>query len=113
MSRSNPRDALNAYKHRQTATAREWAPRFSEKSIPIHTFLVGNRADTKADFEVIAKLSGGQSGSLDGSDAMTHMAVMAMLERLGGISAVERYAGANPLSIGARDFSRKLIAGPK
>ena len=79
--------------------------------IPIHTFLLGDRADTKADFEAIAKLSGGQSGTLDGSDAMIHMAVLAMLERLGGTAAVERYAGANLLPIGARDFSLKLISG--
>jgi hypothetical protein len=108
---SNSRDTLNAFSHPQQATAREWAPRFSQMGIPIHTFLVGDRADTKADFEAIAKLSGGQSGTLDGSDAMTHMAVLAMLERLGGTAAVERYAGANLLPAGARDFSLKLISG--
>lgn len=109
---SNPRETLNAHSQTQRPTAREWAPRFSEKGIPIHTFLVGSRADTRSDFEMIAKLSGGQAGNLDGSEAMIQMAVMAMLERLSGIAAVERYAGTNRLSIGARDFSRKLIAGP-
>jgi hypothetical protein len=110
---SNPRSSLDGHNHRQDSTAREWAPRFSERGTPVHTFLVGDRADTKADFAAIAKLSGGQSGVLDGSEAMTQMAVMAMLERLAGSAAVERYAAATRLSISARDFSRKLIAGPK
>jgi hypothetical protein len=110
---SNSRESLNAYNYREKLSAREWASRFSERAVPIHTFVVGNRPDTKNDFELIAKLSGGQSGQLDGSDAMIDMASMVMLERLGGTGAVERYAEANRLSIGARDFARKLIAGPK
>jgi hypothetical protein len=110
---SNPRESLNAYNFREKLSAREWATRFSERAVPIHTFVVGDRPDTKTDFELIATLSGGQSGQLDGSDTMIDMAAMAMLERLSGTGAVERYAEANGLSIAARDFAQKLIAGPK
>jgi hypothetical protein len=110
---SNPRDTLNAYGHQQKVTAREWAPRFLERRVPIHTFLVGQRTDTKEDFEEIARLSGGQAGRLDGSDAMIHMAVMAMLERISGAVAVEHYKKSNQLSIAAREFSVKLLGPPK
>jgi len=105
---SNSRQALNTYNMRRKLTAREWAAKFAQRTVPIHTFLIGNGSDTKADFAAIAKLSGGQSGILE--DAMIDMAIMAVLRRINDARAVERYAETNRLSITARDFSQKLIA---
>ncbi len=63
-------------------TAHDWARYFVEKQVPIHTFVVAQRPDTTLDFQTISDLSGGQSGRLDGSDAVTDMVVMAILSRL-------------------------------
>jgi hypothetical protein len=106
---SNSRAALNSYNMRRKLSAREWAAKFAQRTVPIHTFRIGGRSDTEADFAAIAKLSGGQSGMLDGSDAMIHMAIMAVLRRINDVRAVERYVETNRLSIAARDFSQKLI----
>ena len=82
---------------------------------PIHTFAMGERPDCVADFRTIASLSGGEAGQLDGSEAMRHMAVMAMLKGVRGASAVrvymDRYAGQLPAT--AETFGRLLLGSGK
>jgi len=80
---------------------------------PIHTFAVGERPDCIDDFRTIASLSGGEAGRLDGSEAMRHMAVMAMLKGVRGASAVrvymDKYAGQLPAT--AQSFGSQLLLG--
>jgi hypothetical protein len=83
---------------------------------PIHTFAMGHDPRCLEDFEEIARLSGGQAGKLDGSEAMQHMAVMAMLNAVKGTRAVQdymtKYAGLLPES--ATSFGGLLLtAGSK
>jgi hypothetical protein len=70
---SNRRADLDAIGRHQTATAHDWARRLGEHKVPIHTFVVGDRPNTPADFAEIARLSGGKTGRLDGSMSMLNM----------------------------------------
>ncbi len=91
----------------------QWATDFGAGKLPIHAFVVGNRPDTVRDFAEIARRSGGQSGRLDGSAGMRDMAVLAMLNALKGAEAVRSYMQKHSLNVGARDFGKLLLAGPK
>src|SRR5277367_2296174 len=88
---SNRRADLDAIGRPQTTTAREWARQFGERKVPIHTFVVKNRQDTISDFEELARLSGGKTGRLDGTESMLNMAALAMVSAVGGAEAVRRY----------------------
>ena len=98
---------------RQSPTAIELAKRFGNEQIPIHTFVVGERASTVRDFKQMAALSGGKSGFLDGSREMIDMAVMAMLSALKGRDGVQAYMRKTKLSPNAQDFGSLLLSGPK
>jgi hypothetical protein len=110
---SNPRHDIDAHGLHNTLTAHDWAKRFAVKSIPIHTFAVGQDPRTIADFAKIAQHSGGQAGRLDGSDAMIDMAVMAMLSSLKGSDSVRRYMDRHALTGSAREFGTLLLSGPR
>lgn len=110
---SNPRSDLDSRGLQDTPTAHDWARRFAQKGVPIHTFAVGDYPRTIEDFQEIARLSGGQAGRLDGSAAMIDMAVMAMLSSLKGSAAVQSYMERYALSDGARRFGRLLLTGSR
>lgn len=110
---SNPRSDLDARGRQNTLTAHDWARRFGQKNVPIHTFAVGDRPSTLKDFQEISRLSGGQAGRLDGSTAMIDMAVMAMLAKLKGTSSVNRYMQRYNLSDQSRKFGTLLLGSPK
>jgi von Willebrand factor type A domain len=110
---AHSREQLNGINRGNQLTAVELARRFAERKVPIHTFVVGQRPDTVASFEEIAKASGGKRGALDGSATMIDMAVMAMLAALKGTDAVKSYMGQHRLSTNADDFGKLLIEGPK
>lgn len=110
---SNSRANLEKARRHQHSTAREWASRLGERQIPVHTFVVGNRADTTTDFEEIARLSGGKTGHLDGSASMLNMAALAMVAAAGGVGAVRNYEKRHLLTGPEKAFARLLIAGPK
>ena len=110
---SNPRSDLDGRGLRETPTAHDWARRFAQKGVPIHTFAVGDYPPTIKDFQEIARLSGGQAGRLDGSAAMIDMAVMAMLSSLKGSASVRSYMERYALSDGARKFGHLLLTGPR
>ncbi len=81
-------------------TAHDWARYFVEKQVPIHTFVVAQRPDTTLDFQTISDLSGGQSGRLDGSDAVTDMVVMAILSRLTSVDrGLLRFLNADAVTV--------------
>ncbi len=109
----NPRADLDARGRRQSLTAFDWARRFGEKTVPIHTFAIGQDKRTIRDFKEIARLSGGQAGRLDGSAEMIDMAVMAMLARLKGARSVRDYMDRRVLSSNAQAFGALLLEGPK
>lgn len=109
-SPSHTRDNLARKGKPQSKTAHDLALEFGQKRVPIHTFVVGNSEETVADFATIAKNSGGQTGRLDGSDAMRDMAVMAMLDRLKGKGAVKAYMERHGLLSGnAAAFGNALL----
>ncbi len=110
---SNPRHDIDAQGLHNTVTAHDWAKRFGEKGVPIHTFAVGDDSRTISDFKTIAQLSGGQAGRLDGSTAMIDMAVMAMLSSLKGLDSVRRYMDRHALTDSARKFGTLLLTGPR
>jgi hypothetical protein len=110
---SNPRADLDERGRRETPTAHDWARRFAQRGVPIHTFVVGSDPRTSKDFQQIAKLAEGQTGILDGSDAMIDMAVMAMLSSLKGAASVRSYMERHKLTQGAKQFGNLLLAGPK
>ncbi len=110
---SNPRQDLDGRGLRDVATAHDWARRFGQNNVPVHTFVVDQRPDTVLDFRRIAELSGGQSGRLDGSSAMLDMAVMAILSRLKGGAAVRNYMQRHALTRASKDFGTLLIEAPK
>lgn len=96
-------------------TALDLAPSFKERGIPVHTFYVPTRSNPR-DFceprlKELAAACGGQFGVLDGSEAMRHMATMALLERMRGTIAVQGYAKKYNLLLGtsAGNFARALI----
>jgi hypothetical protein len=109
----NSRADLNSRGKSTEPTALDWARRFGEKGIAIHTFVVGNSRKTTEDFKSIGRLSGGQSGKLDGSKEMIDMAVMAILAKLKGAAAVTRYGEGRRLSSNAQSFQQLLLSGPK
>ncbi|MSR85377.1 VWA domain-containing protein [Candidatus Uhrbacteria bacterium] len=105
-------------------TAEDIAQICKERKIPIHTFVVGNDGRCAQSFACIAALSGGQTGKLDGSDDMTHMAVMAILAAAGGSvqggnALVQKYltahggADGRALSGSSQAFAGKLLSGNK
>lgn len=110
---SNPRSHLDARGLRNMLSAHDWARRFAQKGIPIHTFVVGSYPQTIRDFQEIAQLSGGQAGFLDGSTAMIDMAVLAMLSSLKGSASVSRYMERYAISDGTKKFGALLLKGPK
>jgi hypothetical protein len=110
---SNPRRDLDARGLHETPTAQDWARRFAQQGVPIHTFAVGAYPATISDFQDIARLSGGQAGRLDGTAAMLDMAVMAMLSSLKGAASVRRYMERYALSDGSKKFGMLLLSGPR
>ena len=109
---SLPHEHLRSIGKNQSMSAIELAEQFGKRGIPIHTFLVGARKDTENDFKVIAEKSGGRAGRLDGSAAMIDMAVMAILERVKGAAAVNRYMNEHQLTHSAKQFGNLLLAPP-
>jgi hypothetical protein len=109
---SNCRADLDAMGRHQTATAHDWARRFAEQKVPIHTFVVRDRSDTITDFAEIAGLSGGKTGCLDGSASMLNMAALAMVAAIGGANAVRSYATQYRLSAPEKAFATQLLTGP-
>lgn len=93
----------------QSPTARDLAKDLGDAGTPVHTFVIGDRASTKADFAILANSSGGRTGRLDGSREMIDMAVMAMLASLTGASGVERYMANNQLTKNSADFGARLL----
>jgi len=110
---SNPRTDLDARGLQDKPTAHDWARRFAQKGVPIHTFAVEDDPRTVRDFQELAQLSEGRAGRLDGSAAMIDMAVMAMLSSLQGSASVRRYMERHALSENARKFGNLLLTGPK
>jgi hypothetical protein len=110
---SNTRANLDKAGERQAATAHDLARRFGERQTPIHTFVIGDRADTTTDFEEIARMSGGKTGRLDGSASMLNMAALAMVAAVGGADAVRRYASQHLLTGPEKAFATLLLTGPK
>jgi len=106
------RKYLNSIGKKQINSAVELAEQFGKRGIPIHTFLIGTRNDTRDDFKLIAKKSGGKTGRLDGSTEMIDMAVMAILERLKGAASVNKYMSEHRLTNNAKQFANLLIAPP-
>jgi CTP:molybdopterin cytidylyltransferase MocA len=98
---------------RQHRSALELAEALGQRGVPVHTFVVGDRADTARDFAEIARRSGGQTGRLDGSQEMIDMAVMAMLARLKGAASVDAYMRQHRLAENAKRFGTLLLAPPK
>ncbi|MSR85633.1 hypothetical protein EXS71_04345 [Candidatus Uhrbacteria bacterium] len=105
-------------------TAEQIAQQCAELSIPIHTLVVGHDKKCIRSFKQIAKLSGGTSGMLDGSDAMRDMMCMAILANLASASVgaeeliqryLTKYGGSDgrALSPEAKVFGRNLLAGRK
>lgn len=109
---SNPRSDLDARGLRGTKTAHDWASKFGDTNVPIHTFVVGQDPRTVKDFACISRMSGGQTGRLDGSAAMIDMAVMAMLASLKGSTSVRGYMERYALSDNAKEFGALLLSGP-
>lgn len=119
---SHTKEQLRVERRAQTTkTAVEIAQDFRAADIPIYTFVVRQKVQipqareietqTIQDFQAIAQTSGGVSGVLDGSDAMLEMATMAILHRVGGKVAVDRFAERRALSPGARNFQARLGPG--
>ena len=110
---ANRRADLDAVGRHRTTTAHGWARQLGEHKVPIHTFVVGDRHDTVVDFEAIARLSGGKTGRLDGSESMLNMAALAMVAAVGGADAVRRYTTQHRLSAPEQAFATLLLTGPK
>jgi hypothetical protein len=104
---------LNAAGQHQASTAHDWARRFGEKQVPVHTFVVGDYYETIRDFSEIARLSGGKTGRFDGSASMLNMAALAMVAAVGGTDAVRGYASQHRLTGPEKDFATLLLTGPK
>jgi hypothetical protein len=107
------RAELDRMGRRQHRSALELAEALGQRGVPVHTFVVGSRADTARDFAEIARRSGGQTGRLDGSQEMIDMAVMAMLARLKGAASVHTYMRRHQLADNAKRFGALLLAPPK
>lgn len=100
-------------KDRQVQTAFDWAKKFGEKQLPVHTFVIGSCEDTDRDFRKLAKMTGGKCGRLDGSSEMIDMAVMAFLTDLKGRQSVVDYMSKYSLSSNAKNFGTLLLEGPQ
>lgn len=109
----NSRGFLNSIGRQTTPTAQDLARKYAQDKTPIHTFVIGQRTSTVQGFAEIASLSGGQTGSLDGSDEMIDMAVMAMLSALQGSLAVKNYMQDYHLSSKSEIFGKLLLEAPK
>ena len=94
-------------------SAEDFARRFGQAKIPIHTFVVGDDERTVRGFQKLSALSGGKSGKLDGSAEMIDMAVMAMLAKLKGSDGVKAYMRDYQVTSSAADFGNLLLEGPK
>ncbi len=110
---ANARHTVTANRGPNVGTAEDEAVMLGEQGIPIHTFVVGNREDTSKCFGRLSELSGGACGRLDGSDAMTDMAVMCILNAVEGTSAVKSYAETLTLGSSADKFAQLLLDSPK
>jgi hypothetical protein len=109
----NNRQFLNARGLKDTRTAQDLARDFGQAHTPIHTFLVGEDPRTAKAFGEIAALSGGRTGTLDGTAAMIDMAVMAMLAALKGNEAVRSYMQKYQLTSSSAAFGKLLLEGPR
>jgi hypothetical protein len=109
----NSRAFLRSANGKDTPTAEDFARRFSQTDTPIHTFVIGDDYRAVQAFEMIASLSGGKSGKLDGSADMIHMAVMAMLAKLKGGEGVNAYMRDYHVKSKAADFGKLLLGAPK
>lgn len=110
---SNDRQQIRAGCGKNSPSAADLAGLFAQTGTPIHTFVVGNRPSTIKDFATLAKISGGKSGRLDGSNEMIDMAVMAMLAKLKGSSGVREYMKDYQLTSKAAEFGQLFLEGPK
>jgi hypothetical protein len=108
----NGQATLSLARGAQTRSAQQLARLLGENNTPVHTFVVGARPTTITAFKEIARSSGGQSGRLDGSDAMIDMAVLAMLAALKGASGVRDYVNRTQLSSSGKAFATLLLSGP-
>jgi len=99
--------------NRDAPLADDFARRFAQAGTPIHTFVVGDDPRTVTAFSKLASLSGGKSGTLDGSAEMIDMAVMAMLAALKGSEGVRAYMRDYHVTAGGAEFGRLLLEGPK
>lgn len=109
---ANTRGILDSLGKRETRTAQELAPDFKSRGTPIHAFAMGRDPVAHASLDAIAAKSGGKSGRLDGGPEMIDLAVMALLDRLKGAAAVQRYVEGRSLSNNAQDFARALLPSP-
>jgi hypothetical protein len=108
----NSRADLDRRGKQDMPTAADLARRFGQTKCPIHTFLVGSHPDARRALEEIASTSGGCFGQLDGSDAMTDMAVLAMLAGLKGRAFVKDYMERTSLSHRGTEFGTLLLKRP-
>lgn len=109
----NSRATLQKLGRGGSPVADDYAQRMSQANTPIHTFVVGEDPRTIQAFEVLARLSGGKSGRLDGSAEMIDMAVMAMIAKLKGNEGVKTYMREYHVTSRAADFGKLLLEGPK
>ena len=106
---SNSRSSLAAAGRRNTRNAHDLAQELGAKQIPIHSFVVGDDPRTQTDFATLSKLTGGQTGRLDGSAEMIDLAVMAILSKLKGSESVRSYMNRTRLSDNSRAFGQLLL----
>lgn len=106
---ANTERHIQKYAPSGTKSAQTLAAAFKKRSCPIHAFVVGSRDSAVQSFKEISKVSGGQTGFLDGSGDMIDMAVMAMLSALRGRSAVAKYIEGRRLSLPAENFGQLLL----
>ncbi len=109
----NSRQFLQGIGRSGSPLAEDWARRFAQANIPIHTFVIGNDARTIEAFASLSSVSGGRSGRLDGSSEMIDMAVMAMLAKLKGGEGVRAYMRDYEIGSRAAEFGQLLLQGPK
>jgi hypothetical protein len=95
-----------------TATAYDLAARLKERNCPVHMFALGGSQTCIADFKKVSAASGGKFGRLDGGPDMIDMAVLAMLSRLKGAAAVQRYVEGRALTDNAKSFATALLPKP-
>jgi hypothetical protein len=108
---SNSASSINRAGREGKNTAKQIAAKLRERSIPIHTFVVGDCQRTIVDFQRLADLSGGKSGRLDGTREMIDLAVMAILASISGPASAASYASTIKLTPNTEAFVLALTDG--